>query len=297
MRKLFVSILVVAAFGWIVFLIGDSIDDASRSMRQLAPMPILLAWLVSLVFTAANAELFHLAVEDGVIARQSSYRLFFLGQAARHLPGRFWGIAYQLGEVKGKVAASRIIWAHAITTTLNLYFALWCAACLTAPGNQLSIAAFVAGFVVLASGWWIHYRYADRIPAPRPTNRLFRALGSLVGAAQHMTSKALARIIAINGVIWLLYFASWALVGIGYPEVTALQAVEVAALYSVAWIIGFLAFFTFSGLGVREAAFVGMTLEHPHDFLIIVMVLGRVWFLVNDLILALMATLLGRTHE
>ena len=91
----------------------------------------------------------------------------------------------------------------------------------------------------------------------------------------------------------LLFIANWLVAGSGfymlvhaiYP-VTAAQWLYVGGIYGLSTIIGILALFTPSGLGVREGILMaGLLLIMPEEYAVTISVISRIWQTVAELLL------------
>ena len=96
----------------------------------------------------------------------------------------------------------------------------------------------------------------------------------------------------------LLFICNWLIVGTGfyilvvslYPSVGFSQWLYVGGIYGLSAIIGILAIFTVSGLGVREGILIaGLILIMPKEYAVIISIVSRLWATVAELILILAA--------
>lgn len=96
----------------------------------------------------------------------------------------------------------------------------------------------------------------------------------------------------------LLFICNWLIVGTGfyilvvslYPSVGFSQWLYVGGIYGLSAIIGILAIFTVSGLGVREGILIaGLILIMPKEYAVIISIVSRLWATVAELILILVA--------
>lgn len=103
----------------------------------------------------------------------------------------------------------------------------------------------------------------------------------------------------------LLFIGNWLIVGIGfymlvcsiYP-VPISEALYCGGIYGLAAIIGILALFTPSGLGVREGIIaLGLALVMPNEYIVIVSIISRLWATVAELILIFVAFVITKTQK
>lgn len=95
----------------------------------------------------------------------------------------------------------------------------------------------------------------------------------------------------------ILFILNWLIVGIGfymlvcsiYP-IPLTELLYVGGIYGLSAIIGILAIFAPSGIGVREGIIVmGLTLVLPSEYAIIISVISRLWTTIAELILIFIA--------
>lgn len=100
----------------------------------------------------------------------------------------------------------------------------------------------------------------------------------------------------------LLFIGNWMIVGMGfymlvysiYP-VPLSEALYCGGIYGLSAIIGILAIFTVSGLGVREGIIaVGLALIMPDSYVVIVSIISRLWATVAELILIFIAFVINK---
>ncbi len=86
---------------------------------------------------------------------------------------------------------------------------------------------------------------------------------------------------------WVLYFSAWTFLGKAWPAFSGLDLIKLCALYTLAWLFGFLSMITPGGLGVREGAFAVLAHGLPADALVLLMVVARLWMFIVELSLFL----------
>src|SRR5690606_32561172 len=271
----------------------------AEAMRRVDVPMMGLAVLACLAGAATRGETFHLLVREFCtvrLPRRRTYGLQFIAQLVRHLPGRFWGVAYQLAQTRGELPASGIVLVHTVLAAVAAYFTAWCAATIFAFERSTAhgLAWLVVGAVLLAvslPGGRLLPRLGHRLPAlpgrfGDAQQRLREAVGGLHGR------RALACFVVV-AVGRGPHLGAWAAFGAAYPGLDASQGLRLVAYYSLAWVVGFAAVFTPSGLGVREVVFLGLASEFPADVLAMTAVLGRVWLLFNDFVLGGVALLMA----
>lgn len=101
----------------------------------------------------------------------------------------------------------------------------------------------------------------------------------------------------------LLFICNWIVVGIGFYMLTCSiyriplsELLYVAGIFGLSCIIGILAIFAPSGLGVREGILVlGLNLVMPNEYAVIISIVSRLWMTVSELALIGIAFVVNQT--
>lgn len=296
-------VFTLAALVWVGDLVRVAWPTLADAMRHVDAPMMGMAALACLAGAATHGEMFHILVREFCAARMSrsqTYSLQFVAQLVRHLPGRFWGVAYQIAQTRGDLPANGIVLVHTVLAATATYFTVWCVATIFAFERSVihGLACFACGALLLAVS----------VPCGRMLGRLGHRLPTLPGgfgnaqkrlieAAASLRGRSAIAFYLVVGAGWLFYLGAWAVFGAAYPGLDAGQGLRLVGYYSLAWIVGFVAVFTPAGLGVREVAFLGLASEFPADVLAMTAVLGRVWLLLNDVVLGGVALLMtGKRH-
>ncbi len=104
----------------------------------------------------------------------------------------------------------------------------------------------------------------------------------------------------------LLFIANWLIIGVGFyilaksicPTLELSQLLFCAGIWGVSAIIGILAIFAPSGLGVREGIIVaGLMLIMPQNEAVVISVVSRLWQTIPELVLVLAAFVYSRVRK
>lgn len=104
----------------------------------------------------------------------------------------------------------------------------------------------------------------------------------------------------------LLFIANWLIVGVGffiltqsiYPDVQLSQMLYCAGIWGVSAIMGILAIFAPSGLGVREGIMTwGLSQIMPMEYALVISVVSRLWQTIPELILVGLAFIWSRIRK
>jgi hypothetical protein len=198
-----------------------------------------LALALAVAMLASSSVVFGLLVDSkGRSARLvlSAASFYLISQAIKYVPGRIWGLFYQVERLRQAVgirqAASASI-THLVIGFLSSLFVLG-----VAIGSPIFLP--LAGFVLL--GVWV-----------------FRGgAGAYVGRRASASPSAGRLVLVVLGVAveWFCYLASVAMlcIALGSGE----RWLMMGALYAVAWLLGSLAVLVPGGIGIREGGFVAL---------------------------------------
>lgn len=277
-----------AGLGWVVYLLVTTLDHPAQFI------PGDRSWLVvaTLFLTASmttNIFVFHVFMSmqtDPPCKPSLSAQLFLTGQLLRYLPGRIWGIIYQVGVTQNKVPATQIVRVNIdmmvfmlIGNSLTAFLLLghrlhW-------PSVPLVMTA-ICGILVLGILFSGGANWLIRLPV----NRVPQKIGKLLRALSETRADPVALALALGffALGWAFYVTAWNLLAKAYPVFLEVDFVALCAFYTLASIIGILSAITPAGLGVREAAFVVLASASADlEVLAFFAVFGRIWFLAVEL--------------
>lgn len=104
----------------------------------------------------------------------------------------------------------------------------------------------------------------------------------------------------------LLFIANWLIVGIGffiltqsiYPDIQMSEMLYCAGIWGVSAIMGILAIFAPSGIGVREGIMIwGLSQIMPLEYAMVISVVSRLWQTIPELVLVALAFIWSRIRK
>lgn len=226
------------------------------------------------------------------IGYRTVYTGHFMAQLAKYLPGGLW-------IVPGRVIVFRKYGVNVISSSVGIIVELFV---LLVSGAVVFLPYLLfVGAGPLSQLWTLGLLL---IPATmiglhlgifNHALRWFLALVGYKDATVELTIRQVASMLLIDIAFWLAAGTGF------YLLVTSVQAVPVpmwlalTSAFSMAWVVGFLAFLTPSGLGVREGALALLLAPLvPAPLPVVVALLARLWWTVAELISVLIAILLGK---
>jgi hypothetical protein len=289
--------LVLLGLGWVTGLLLTELSG-QRLMYVLPASWVSLSigtglLVASLSFGAIG---FHVLLSSAAAERVrllTSVSLHVVAQIVRYVPGRFWGLLYQ-------VAAARAVATPVAVTRANVDLMF-----LTLVGNAVVATALLAWFNaippwagvlcgLLALSFLLSV-YATALPhvvsarlegqvwLPRRVTGFLRAV-----AGSSLSYRAITKFGVCFLLAWLLYLGAWQCLDDVFPLLRGEELIVLCAWYSIAWMLGFVSAITPGGLGVREAGFVVMAGGVASaEVLAFIAIVARVWLMLGDILLAL----------
>jgi hypothetical protein len=299
--------LMLGGLGWVFYLLYASLNDP----RLLIPASWgwfgLSTTLVGFSI-ALNGIVFYLFLHP---AGKKEYPLFqvlelhYSAQLLRYLPGRVWGILYQVSAARGSIPAIRIARANLDWMIFSMLGNSLVAVLLIGFQQswpiQYVLLILVAGTLIIGGTLLGGVSYALRIPRHIMPKRLHEMITTLSQAKLTLSQFIATALVFMLS--WAFYLIGWILLEKVYPQFSGIDFVSLCAFYSLAATIGIVSAITPAGIGVREAAFLLLTTgTSPPELAAIFAVFARLWLLVIDLgLLSIPACIYlrnrSRTHD
>lgn len=288
--KAFATLVTAVSLAWVGWLLM-SVWPELASHRADIRLDLLLVGTTLSIFSAyltfeAFVALVRIFGISGLPRLQLAH-LHFTAQLLKHLPGRIWGIGYQW--TYGKAAGSLGDWllVNIAHMALVSYFAVGSALFVlgVATEARLGILAATMGVLFYITGWLLVSANRSSQLAARIPGRAGRLLHELFELLKRAPWETRIRVMMIFLLSWLIYYASWYLYGLSYPPLGGHGGIRLCAYYMLAWLAGYLALLTPSGLGVRELVFAWLAKDFSGDSVALMAVVGRVSLLSVDVVL------------
>jgi hypothetical protein len=299
------KVALVLLVTWALYrAIGLNLSELSRAdLGQWRPalVPLLISSALLIAVYLMHALLWRRIVGDligGPLPVGRSFRIYFLANLGRYLPGRIWQVAGMavLAQRAGIPPAGAI----AASALAQLSFLLTGALYLTALmpvlfGIGPALAAAAGCAALLGTLFW---------SAGTGTGARTRQwLGDRLGPRGAAALEAVGGVRARDAGVWLIgYAVSWILLGVAFivfaiafaPE-TAGEVRHLAGTMAAGYLSGYLAIFAPAGVGVREGVMgVLLTRIVPAPAALVISVASRVWFTATEVIVLLALPFLRR---
>ncbi|QPC84686.1 hypothetical protein G4Y79_10005 [Phototrophicus methaneseepsis] len=277
--KLIAQVTRVAKWLWLVLLVGAVIFYLSQHFESIGPQlqavsitRLLIAYLFLVI---AKVLLVGVSYESVAVTRYvlPVRRMFFINaisQLAKYLPGGIWhfvgraGFYRHAGMPLKKASQAMIIENIWLVTSALIAGAAYCAVYYLASPLDILV---VVGLIV------VHIAILFLSSPPEPG----RLLSVLVAAGLEWAS------------LTLMGIALWLIV----PEMADAGYLSLAiGAFCISWVIGYVAIFAPSGIGVREGVLVALLASvAPPETIVLYATIHRFAWIISELTLALFAKL------
>ncbi|NKB38877.1 MAG: hypothetical protein GKR93_17225 [Gammaproteobacteria bacterium] len=285
-KELIRRVLFLAGLLFVFSLVWKSWEEIRNLLESVKPMLFILSILVGLFGTLTVSVFFNrLLAKNGVIlSDRLAVKIYLVGQIAKYIPGKIWGIAYQISHVAGAKAATGVVLANMENMFIVIY--------MTSLTALILLSIFVEyfytlGIVVLGiAGFLFIYRTGIIL---RIVKLLLQVIGQQNFAPEAGECKKPGY---IEGFVFCLVFCSayafsYILMLEAVFDHTYSEAFIYIALLSVAWIGGVLTILVPAGMGVRELIFVAFASqvipEQSMESVVFIAVVTRFWQLIQEL--------------
>lgn len=252
-RGLATLILAGSAFVYLGLILRREAAEAAEALRSFSGTGIALALatalLMHLLKTSYYLEVCRRLGAPFLAARRLAHA-YAVAQVARYLPGKVWGIAYQIGSIGDVFPARKIILAHTVQMFQTNLLAVGVLVAVLGPLAFERLWPLAVAVLVMVVVELLHRRPA--------LERAFLGLWARLRARPDLAAAEIGpspwRSTAILLAEWLAYYAMWwFLLGEAFP---LRELALLATWYAAASLLAIFAFVVPGGLAVREAIFV-----------------------------------------
>lgn len=199
-------------------------------------------------------------------------RIYLVAQVLKYLPGRVWGLLYQVGKVRESTGGRMAVAASASQMLISAFGSLVVYGLATGADHVLGAIA-----IALLSVWiW--------------RGGVARYMG--IAGPEWAQVMQVARVLALVALEWLVF------VGVAWMICRSMQLTDafsfsLIALYAASWIVGSLAVVAPGGLVVREGGFVLLCQLNgiPTDFAAAFALVARLVFTTAEVLAGVLAWL------
>ncbi len=292
--KIIFGVLVVVFLAW---YFRKNWDEFSEKIMSVNIGIFIVSMLFYFVYKITLASLWHYITKiNGCSIRYekavTSYLYSILG---KYIPGKVFMLAARLTYYKEEEAQlSKVTVCFFIENVCTLLGAamLFIVSLFFFPNELLENYKWLTLLLIAAFFVCIH---------PKIINFVLRLIGKIFKKNLEIPMKYSQMLKVV-----LLFIGNWLIVGFGffiltksiYPAVEWSQMLYCAGIWGVSAIMGILAIFAPSGLGVREGIIVaGLMLIMPQSDAMVISVVSRLWQTIPELLLVAMAFVYSRIRR
>lgn len=213
-------------------------------------------------------------------------QMYFFGQMAKYIPGRFWNILYHISFINKPGAATAMIFANIDITLVMILRNTAISLALICFFNSLSISIFLfifgsATFVFFCQSYWI----ADICKRFSKRGRSL-ATDEITNRKRPETLKLLL----INTGSWIVFLIANFAVLNATLDMPVQQSATYISYFSLAWVAGVIIFIVPAGVGIREMTFIllaqltGQGQTIGVDNLMAIAVIYRFWQIMHEIL-------------
>lgn len=220
------------------------------------------------------------------ISYKKAIRIRLISDIARYVPGNIWflfGRVY-FGKKEG-IPKEKIFFSSVIEVVINLLAAMILSYFLVIfIAGKFKILLFLLPILIILSLIFLY----------PPVFSFFINLGLKILKKPRMELKIKYQELLL---LLFMYIIFWAVQGFAFYllaasiyQISLTKAIFFSSTFILGWTLGFLSFFTPSGLGVREAVLSFLlALYLPTPIAILIALVSRLWFTIIEVIVALIA--------
>lgn len=292
--KISFGVLVVIFLAWYFY---KNWDDFSEKIMNVNIGVFIVSMLFYFVYKITLASLFHYitVINDCSIRYDKAICAYLFSILGKYIPGKVFMLAARLTYYKEEDAPiSKVTVCFFIENVCTLLGAamLFIVSLFFFPNELLENYKWITILLIVAFFVCIH---------PKIINWVLKLIGKIFKKNLEIPMKYSQMLKVV-----LMFIGNWLIVGMGffiltksiYPAVEWSQMLYCAGIYGVSAIMGILAIFAPSGLGVREGIILaGLMLIMPESDAMVVSVVSRLWQTIAELILVAIAFVFTRVMK
>ena len=292
--KIAFGVLVVVFLAWYFWKNWDEFSDKIMNVNIGV---FIFSMLFYFVYKITLASLWHYItkINDCSIKYEKAITSYLYSILGKYIPGKVFMLAARLTYYKEEDAPlAKVTVCFFIENVCTLLGAamLFIVSLFFFPNELLNDYKWLTVLLIVAFFVCIH---------PKIINFFLRIIGKLFKKNLEIPMKYSQMLKVV-----LLFIGNWLIVGFGffiltksiYPDVGWNEMLYCAGIWGVSAIMGILAIFAPSGLGVREGIIVaGLMLIMPESDAMVISVVSRLWQTIPELVLVALAFIYSRIRN
>lgn len=291
-RKILSSVLILVSLGWFGIIIVQEKPTISAIFLKFNAK--FLWWLALSLLSGGISAFFIIFVFKKFIWQNTGKEfpliylanIFFIGQIIRYLPGRFFGIVYQINETKENIPPLSILRSN-IELTFSAFLFNVLVSVVIILFYKFSLLAVLVSFCAGVIIFFVYLRFSWIDIFLSLVGKILPKQASpfiaLQKSKQSLATSTIIYIIMVFLINWLFYLLAWVCLQniLGWENLILL-----CATYTLAYAIGIASIIAPGGLGVREAAFIFLSSKVADSSgIAVVAIFIRLWLTMIDLLL------------
>lgn len=291
--KILFGVLVVVFLAWYFW---KNREDFSK-IEGVNWGIFIFSVLFYFVYKITLASLWHYITKlnDCSIGYEKAVTSYLYSILGKYIPGKVFMLAARLTYYKEENAPlSKVTVCFFIENVCTLLGAamLFIVSLLFFPNEVLENYKWITIALIAAFFVCIH---------PKIINLLLKLIGKIFKKNLMIPMKYSQMLKVV-----LLFIANWLIVGIGffiltqsiYPDIQMSEMLYCAGIWGVSAIMGILAIFAPSGIGVREGIMIwGLSQIMPLEYAMVISVVSRLWQTIPELVLVALAFIWSRIRK
>lgn len=283
-QRRYSSALIIVAILAAALLVFSAREELLEAVSNASILYLGLVYLATLTQNVSLWLVFHSSIGAGN-RHLDSAKMHFGGQVAKYLPGKIWGLVYQATLKTNSMPIGHIVQGNIVVYAMGVVSVFFTSAALIAYPISLSLAAIILVAGAAVSAFCMS------------SDHLYRVIQrfSHLSARFELTSDtprtnfSIATRVAVYLILIVTYVLSNVFLLYAFFDFDIHQALRLSAYLGIAWIAGVLVAISPSGLGVREAVFIGIGYvndESSFEMYASIAIAARVIQVLQDLISA-----------
>ena len=288
------AFLFVIGLLFLSYFIFNSWSELANTFLNLNKFKFLVAIVIGLFSNALVAYFFYrlLKIYEINLTKRLTFKLYFVGQIAKYIPGKIWNFVYQISHLDDKASAAKMVLANFELMIAVMYItvvvAVFCLALLYSIYLALGLLLIGMFFFLLLQKTVILGRLWNI------TTNLFRLSNDNKINIRKNNEASFSILFFMSFII--LYLASYMMLLMAGFDFNFNESITYIAILSVSWLAGVLIFIVPLGIGVREFVFVYASSyinpDHTVEILLSIALLSRLMQIIQELLGVLLVCLI-----
>jgi hypothetical protein len=252
-KRHFSSALIVIALIAAVVFVYSARDELIETIRSASILFLGLLYAATLTQNIILWLVFHASAGAGRAYLQTS-RMHFGGQVAKYLPGKVWALIYQATLKSDSMPVGHIVQGNIVIYALGVLSVVFASLALISYPLSMPLAV-----VVLATGGALSAYFMSSDHLYRIIQRFSRLSARFeLTESVPATDFSIVTRVGVYLALLLAYVLSNVFLLYAFFDFDLHQALRLSAYLGIAWLAGIIVAISPSGIGVREAVFIGI---------------------------------------